>query len=209
MNIKLNKVKTKVNNKLKEQKRLYLFLIIIMSLGLITGIVYAIVINKSDHNLVTESLNNFFLSIKESNINYKSGIINSLIGNIFSIFFIFLLGISILGIPIIILCSFFKAFIFSFSITSIIYTYHLSGILKAVAYVFPHQVIILLMNLFLSFYAIYFGIKLFKYLFKSQEIDLHSSMKRYLQVFIIVLLINIFCSFIEVFLAPSLIKLVI
>lgn len=209
MDIKFNKVKTKVNNKLKEQKRLYLFLIIIMILGLIAGIVYALIINKSDHNLVAESLNSFFLRVKESNIDYKSGIINSLIGNIFYVFFIFLLGISILGIPIIILCLFFKAFIFSFSITSIIYTYHLSGILKAITYVFPHQIITLLMALFLGFYAVYFGIKLFKYLFRRQEINLRSSMKRYLQVFTIVLLINIFCSFIEVFLAPSLIKLVI
>ena len=209
MNIKLNKVKTKVNDKLKEQKKIYIFLIIVMILGLISGIIYAIILNQNDHNLVTESLNSFFISIKENNINYKNALINSLIGNITFTTFIFLLGISIIGIPIIILSLFLKTFIFGFSISSIIYTYHLNGILKAITYTLPHQLITLLMALFLGFYALYFGIKLFKYLFKGKDINLRMSMKRYLQVYIIVLLINITCSFIEVFLSPTLMKLVI
>ena len=209
MNIKLNKVKTKVNDKLKEQKKIYIFLIIVMILGLISGIIYAIILNQNDHNLVTESLNSFFISIKENNINYKNALINSLIGHITFTTFIFLLGISIIGIPIIILSLFLKTFIFGFSISSIIYTYHLNGILKAITYTLPHQLITLLMALFLGFYALYFGIKLFKYLFKGKDINLRMSMKRYLQVYIIVLLINITCSFIEVFLSPTLMKLVI
>ena len=209
MNIKLNKVKTKVNDKLKEQKKIYIFLIIVMILGLISGIIYAIILNQNDHNLVTESLNSFFISIKENNIDYKNALINSLIGNITFTTFIFLLGISIIGIPIIILSLFLKTFIFGFSISSIIYTYHLNGILKAITYTLPHQLITLLMTLFLGFYALYFGIKLFKYLFKGKDINLRMSMKRYLQVYIIVLLINITCSFIEVFLSPTLMKLVI
>ena len=65
------------------------------------------------------------------------------------------------------------------------------------------------MSLFLGFYALYFGIKLFKYLFRGIDINLRSSMKRYLQVYITVLLIFILCSFIEVFLSPALIKLVV
>ena len=209
MNIKLNKVKTKVNDKLKEQKKIYIFLIIVMILGLISGIIYAIILNQNDHNLVTESLNSFFISIKENNIDYKNALINSLIENITFTTFIFLLGISIIGIPIIILSLFLKTFIFGFSISSIIYTYHLNGILKAITYTLPHQLITLLMALFLGFYALYFGIKLFKYLFKGKDINLRMSMKRYLQVYIIVLLINITCSFIEVFLSPTLMKLVI
>ena len=87
MDLKLDNVKVKVNNKLREQKRLYLFLIVVMGLGIIAGLIYALIISKSDHNLVASSLDSFFTNIKESNINYKSGLINSLIGNIFFISF--------------------------------------------------------------------------------------------------------------------------
>lgn len=209
MDLKLKKVKTKVTNKLAEQKKIYIFLIIVMLIGLILGVVYAIILNKSDHALVTTSLDSFFTSIKNNDIDYKSALINSLIGNISFVTFIFLLGISIIGMPLIIFSLASSAFIFGFSLSSIIYTYHFNGILKAITYLFPHQLITLLMSLFLGFYALYFGIKLFKYLFRGIDINLRSSMKRYLQVYIIVLLINITCSFIEVFLSPTLMKLVI
>lgn len=207
MDLKLKKVKTKVTNKLEEQKKIYLFLIIVIIIGVILGTIYGIILNENDHSLVTTSLNSFFNSIKNNNLDYKAAITNSLIGNILFTTFIFLLGISIIGIPIIIISLCIKSFIFGFSLSSIIYTYHLNGILKALFYLFPHQVITLLMSLFLGFYALYFGIKLFKYLFKGKDINLRISMKRYLQVYITVLLINIACSFIEVFLSPTLIKL--
>ena len=209
MNIKFNNVKNKVTNKLEEQKKIYIFLIIVMSIGLICGIIYAIILNKSDHNLVTTSLNSFFTSIKNNDIDYKNALINSLVGNISFVTFIFLLGISIIGIPLIIFSLGISSFIFGFSLSSIIYTYHFNGILKAITYLFPHQLITLLMSLFLGFYALYFGIKLFKYLFRGIDINLRSSMKRYIQVYITVLLIFIVCSFIEVFVSPALIKLVV
>lgn len=209
MDLKLKKVKTKVTNKLAEQKKIYIFLIIVMLIGLILGIIYAVILNKSDHAIVTTSLDSFFTSIKNNDIDYKSALINSLIGNISFVTFIFLLGISIIGIPLIIFSLASSAFIFGFSLSSIIYTYHFNGILKAITYLFPHQLITLLMSLFLGFYALYFGIKLFKYLFRGIDINLRSSMKRYLQVYITVLLIFILCSFIEVFLSPALIKLVV
>ena len=209
MDLKLKKVKNKVTNKLAEQKKIYIFLIIVMTIGLILGIIYAVILNKSDHNLVTISLDSFFTSIKNNDIDYKSALINSLVGNISFVTFIFLLGISIIGIPLIIFSLASSAFIFGFSLSSIIYTYHFNGILKAITYLFPHQLITLLMSLFLGFYALYFGIKLFKYLFRGIDINLRSSMKRYLQVYVTVLLIFIGCSFIEVFLSPVLIKLVV
>ena len=209
MNLKIKNVKNKVTNKLEEQKKIYIFLIIIMLIGLIGGIIYAVILNKSDHNLVTTSLDIFFTSIKNNDIDYKNALINSLIGNIAFVTFIFLLGISIIGIPLIIMSLAISSFIFGFSLSSIIYTYHLNGILRAITYLFPHQIITLLMSLFLGFYALYFGIKLFKYLFRGVDINLRSSMKRYLQVYITVLIFFIGCSFLEVFLSPALIKLVI
>ena len=209
MDLKIKKVKNKVTNKLEEQKKIYIFLIIIMLIGLIGGIIYAVILNKSDHNLVTTSLDSFFTSIKTNNIDYKNALINSLIGNISFVTFIFLLGISIIGIPLIIMSLAISSFIFGFSLSSIIYTYHLNGILRAITYLFPHQIITLLMSLFLGFYALYFGIKLFKYLFRGVDINLRSSMKSYLQVYITVLIFFIGCSFLEVFLSPALIKLVI
>ena len=95
MDLKLKKVKTKVTNKLAEQKKIYIFLIVVMSIGLLLGIIYAVILNKSDHALVTTSLDSFFTSIKNNDIDYKSALINSLIGNISFVTFIFLFNLSL------------------------------------------------------------------------------------------------------------------
>ena len=117
MDLKLKKVKTKVTDKLAEQKKIYIFLIIVMLIGLILGIIYAVILNKSDHAIVTTSLDSFFTSIKNNDIDYKSALINSLVGNISFVTFIFLLGISIIGIPLIIFSLAASAFIFGLYIS--------------------------------------------------------------------------------------------
>ena len=178
-----------------------------MGIGLILGLVYALILSKSDHTLVTESLNTFFDSIKKNDVNYLAALSNSLVGNVIFVLFLWFFGISIIGMPLIFLFTFFKTFLFGFSITSIIYTYHAKGILRAIAYVVPHQLIFLFITLFLSFYAVYFSKKLFCYLFLKKEIALKHSMKRYTQVLLISLITAVICSFIEVFLSPFFIRL--
>ncbi len=203
----MNEAKNKVKNSFKEQKRMYLVIITIMLVGLILGIIFSFIISKSDHTLVKDSLNTFFKDVNQQHLNYTSALLNSVIGNTTFIILIWLLGISIIGIPIIGICLFFKGFIFGFSFSSIIYTYKLPGVLKAIAYSFPHHIIALLLAIFLGFYAIFFSKKLFHYLFLKKDINLKYSMKRYVQVLVICLVCGLICSLSEVFLGPFLINL--
>jgi len=205
--MKMNEAKNKVKNTLKEQKRIYLMVIILLIIGILLGIVFSIIIPKSDHTLVTESLNTFFKDIKNNHINYTNAIINSLIGNIGFTLLLWLVGISIIGIPIIGIILVMKGFIFGFSISAIIYTYHLKGIGKAFGYIFPHQLLTLFFSIFLGFYAIYFSKKLFNFLFLKKEINLKHSMKRYMQVLLISGAGMIISSIIEVFISPMIINL--
>ena len=199
MNEAKNKVKVKLKNSLETQKKIYIALLVVALLGLVLGSIYAIILSDSDHTLVRESLNAFFTDIDKNNINYGTAFINSLIGNTVLTLLIWFLGISIIGIPII--------FILGFSISSIIYTYHVKGIIYAISYIFPHQIIVILITIFLSFYAVYFSKRLFCYLFLKHDINLKHGMKRYIQVLLISLAILVLCSAIEVFLSPVIMKL--
>ena len=101
----MNEASKKVKNKLYEQKKIYLSIIITIALGIISGIIYNLILSKSDHTLITNQLNSFFDAIKKNNINYIPMLINSLIGNLSLVILIWLLGISIIGLPLIyILC---------------------------------------------------------------------------------------------------------
>ena len=155
----MNEASKKVKNKLYEQKKIYLSIIITITLGIVCGIVYNLILSKSDHTLITNQLNIFFDAIKKNDINYIPMLINSLIGNLSLVILIWLLGISIIGLPLIYILCFGKGFLLSFSIISILTTYKFKGIILAVCYLIPGPIVLLLYLIFLGFSSAFFSKK--------------------------------------------------
>jgi len=204
--MKFNIKKTK--NSILKQKKLYLFLIGLMVTGLIAGILFWFVISKEDKLLVTKNLTNFFSCIKEGNsINYGASLLNSVVTSLIYVILIWLLGISIIGLPIILVMMATKSFIVGFSIAGIISSYGLKGIVGALVYVFPHQIVFLLLLILLGFYASAFCIKLFKYLFLKQMINFKEAMRKYLKILGISCLSVLVISLFETFISTYFIKL--
>ena len=204
MNLGIKRTK----NNIMKQKKLYLFLIGLVIVGIIAGILFWFVINNEDKLLVTKNLNNFFECIKKGNaINYWSSLFNSLVTGLIYIVLIWLLGISIVGLPIILIIITIKSFIVGFSISSIIASYGFKGILGAFVYTFPHQIIFLLLLILLGFYASSFCFKLFKYLFLKQSINFKDAMRKYFKILLISLIVVLLTSLYETFIATYFIKL--
>lgn len=203
----MNEASKKVKNKLYEQKKIYLSIIITITLGIVCGIVYNLILSKSDHTLITNQLNIFFDAIKKNDINYIPMLINSLIGNLSLVILIWLLGISIIGLPLIYILCFGKGFLLSFSIISILTTYKFKGIILAVCYLIPGPIVLLLYLIFLGFSSAFFSKKIFSYLFLKQDISLRHSMKRYLQVLLASIVVAGCCSLFDTFFMPNFLKL--
>jgi len=198
----------RVKNSIGKQKKLYFFLIGLIIIAVILGILFWFIINKEDKLLVNNELTSFFINIKEgNNINYLGSFFNSVITNLLYIGLIWLLGISIIGLPIIIVLIGLKGFVVGFSIVSIIATYGFKGVLGAITYTFPHQIIFLMLLVLLGFYSISFCIKLFKYLFLKQNINFKDAMRRYLKILLLSSIISIVISLFETFIATYFIKL--
>ena len=203
------KIVDKLKNTIVINKKMIICLIVIVLVGIITGSLLVAVLNESDKNLVTEYINTFFNNIKDNKLNYIDTLKNSLISNISLIIVIWLLGISIIGIPIITFLYFCKSFILGFSLSSIIMHYKIKGCLIAFLYIFPHQVINIIMLTILMTYALSLSFKLISSFFKKKTIDFKIIMKKYLVILLFSLLISIISSLLEVFLMPKLIKMVI
>ena len=204
MNIGLRRTK----NSILKQKKIYLFLIGLVVISIFSGILFWFIISNEDKLLVTNDLTSFFNCIKEGvSINYLGSLLNSIVTNLIYIILIWLLGISIIGLPIILFMITIKCFIVGFSISSIIAIYGFKGLLGALVYTFPHHIMFLLLLILLGFYAISFCIKLFKYLFLKQIINFKVSMRRYLKILLISIGIGIFLSLFETFISTYLIKL--
>lgn len=200
----MNKIINKAKNNVLNQKKKYLFLSVILLIGIISGIIFIFFISKTDKQLVKEELSLFFTNIENNKINYLNSFINSFLSNLIYLISIWILGISIIGIPIIIFLLFFKGFIFGFSISSIIYEFGIKGIPLAISYQIPHYLINLILILLLSFYAINFSVRLFKMLFIKENCNLNMYFKKYNKIFLITIIGSLISSLIEVFIAPIL-----
>ena len=187
-------------------RKLLSIISIISIICFILGFLFISVLSIDNKLLITSSVTSFFNEIYNKEIMYNDILIKSLSSNLLLNIFIWLLGISIIGIPIVIFILGIKVFVCSFTFTSIIYTYKFNGILKAIIYIFPH-----LINLFLMFilvyYSISFSITLFNYLFRKKECNRMVLVKRYIKILGISIICLMVSSFIEVFVVPFLINI--
>lgn len=186
------------------KNKLLLRLIIGVLLAIFLGIFYIAIISKTNKLMIKDNLKTYFLSLNK--LNYYKGIISCLFSNILTIFAIWILGISIIGIPIIVITLLFKSFSLGFTFTSFIYFYKFKGILLGLIYIIP-----LIINLFLcfyiSYYAIIFSINLNRMLFLKKQVNFKFVMKRYIKILIFTLIFIIISSCLEIYVIPNILKL--
>lgn len=196
----------KLTNKAKGNKKTLLFLVILFIIGIIAGSLFITVLNESDKALVKEYLEKFIMNIHQNKLDYTTSFISSLISNLFYVMIIWLLGISVIGLPIILFLYFAKAFILGFSISSILFHYQFKGIVIAFCYIFPHHIINVLIFTLLVLYSMSLSIKISKTLIMKKSLDFRLIMKKYGMILGICLVGSIITSILEVFVMPTLIK---
>lgn len=192
---------------MQSQKKLYAVLLGIMLAGFVCGLLYITLISKVDKSLVKEQLSTFFQAIKTNQIDTVGGLQKSILGNTIYCVGMWILGMSIIGLPVICACLFMKAFSLGFSISSILSNYGFKGLLGVFTYTFPQSFLSMILCLLISFYAVSFSIKLFKALFLKKTINFKEAMQKYCKILGITWCGFLVTSLLEVYLAPQFMKL--
>ncbi len=199
----------KLKFKIVINKKILLFLVILLLIGIMFGSVFIRILDNSDRNLVTEYLNNFINNIENNKLDYFMALKSNLITNISFVLVIWLLGISLIGLPIVIIMYFSKTFILGFSIGAILSVFKIKGLLFSLVYVFPGQVISLLLYMLLTMYAMSFSFKLFYAIIKKKTFDFKNIMNRYFKILIVILVFIILMVLYDTYLMPRLVKTII
>lgn len=206
-------MKKKINtivNIILPHKKINIFIISIIVLGVTAGAIFANIISINDQKLVIDKIKTFIDNINNGGLNSLIVLKNSLSINLIYTIIIWLLGMTLIGLIIVILLLFTKSFIFGFSIASFIITYKTKGIIISFLYLLFGQLLNIIAVLILTAYSITFTVKLFKTIFKNNNNkEILSFTKNYLIILVIVIVINIISSLSESFLLPALIKLII
>ena len=195
----------KIINKLKDKKQ-FILIFLICVVAFIIGVLLPSILNEENRKIIETSLNSFFDTIKSNQLKTSELLFKTLTSNIIIDLILWLLGISIIGIPIVIILLGYKSLSLGFTISSIISTYKLNGVIKALIYIVPN-IINLFIFFVISYYSISFSLMLFNYLFRKKEYNKRVIVNRYLKLLVISIIILIFSSVIETYVVPKLFSL--
>lgn len=191
-------------------KKVNLFVIFIVVLGIISGSLFLMVLNENDKSEVINEISTFMSNINTNNINNLNSFKNSLIEGMILIILSWILGMSIIGVIFNIFFIYMKSFTIGFSISSFILVYKYKGILSSLVYTIPSQLINILIILILGVYTLLFSKYLFKMIFlKDKTVNLGKFFKKYVLVFGICIILCLVSSLCEAYLVPSLLKVMI
>ena len=202
------KLLDKLKKYLKNNKKSLTFLMIIFLIGIISGSIFSVTLKESDNLLVKNYLDNFLVSIFDNNLIYFDSFISTLISNIIILICIWLFGISIIGLPIILIIFFYKSFILGFTLGSILLNYKVKGILLSVIYIFPHLIIDIFMLITFCIIAINISKKILSALLKKSEVSFKTISSNYLISLLICIGITLITSLYSSYLVPNIIKLI-
>jgi stage II sporulation protein M len=203
----MNKLFSKVKMPAFKNKRLYLFLLLIFIIGVIFGSIFITILDDSDKASVLSQIGDFFSKIKSNKFDFAEVFKSSVTSNLLYIALVFILGISIIGIPIVIIMLFLKGFMIGFSIASIIAKYKIIGLLGAITYIFPHIIISAIVIFVISYYALKISFSILKSVIEKKTINFSEIINRYSVIMLIGVIAMVISSLIETFISPYIMKL--
>lgn len=182
-------------------------LCILTIVALLLGIFYITILNKNNKNLIYENSNNYLNYIKNNKFNNLKTFGNAFISGESIVIVDWLLGISLIGIPIVIFILLFKSFLTSFTFISILYNFKLKGILFAGVYIIP-LIFNLLILFLLTYYSINFSVMIFNYFFRKKEYNRRVIVKRYSKLLLLSFIAVLIASLMEGFMVPYVLKFI-
>lgn len=178
------------------------FLMILFVIALICGSFYLLFLSDADKTLMKDYMAQYFQNLNK--VNSVETFFTMAISNIVSLTTIWLLGISVIGVPILLFFFFSKSFILGLTISSFLLSKGFQGVFYAFVYLFPYQIVHILIYLFLLNYALSLSLKFIESFCKKKEINFKVIMKKYCIVLFFSLFLMVLINVFEAFLMPKL-----
>lgn len=205
----MNKKKTKLSNIILPSKKINYFVITILLFGVISGSIFLIVLNDTDKSNAILQIEIFISNIDGNKIDNGLALKNSLIINYIFVGLIWGLGLSIIGVIFNIFLTYIKGFIIGFSISSIFLTYKYKGILMGLLYIFPHQIINIIVVCILTIYSIMFSHNLLTIIVSKSVKKNRLMLKKYVIILVFSVIASFISSILEIYMFPNLLKVII
>lgn len=193
----------------KKERKKIIFLIVLALIGITMGSIFTTMLSQNDKVLAQTYIKDFITNINNNKLNYLDSFKSAFMSNVILILTIWILGISIIGIPVNIFIYFVKTFVIGFSLSSFILTYNVKGCLLGLIYIFPHHIINIAIYILLLMFSLNFSLKILKSLKSKKQMSLRLTFNRYIVILVFTLIVTLLTTLTEVFVTPFIIKKII
>ena len=203
----VNKLFKIILKDVKHNKSVYISLIAVVIIGLVFGSLFITILSQDDKTLLTSEISTYFNMIKDNKYNMNAYLFSNF-NNILYAFILWILGISVIGLPIIICMLFYKTFTLAFTVTSLIYHFKIEGMLISFIYIFPHLIINLIIYFILTYYSFNMSLKIIRVIFNKEDFSVKRHFKKYAFIFAISIVMLVITASYEAYIMPYIIKLI-
>ena len=202
-----NTIMSNINKHIQQNFWLYIISILCIFTGIILGIYSVKYMGEYERNNLVNYLMNFVEPSNTNGVSYKLILLQSIKNNLPVIIFLWFLGLTIVGIPIIIIINLLKGFTVGFTFSFMISGLGKSGVGIAILGVLPQNLIYIPCIIFASVVSMEFSILILKSKFSKQWTSSISSRIIYYSLIFIVIIIILFVGIIiESYIAPHFVK---
>ncbi|MEO3944440.1 stage II sporulation protein M [Gorillibacterium sp. CAU 1737] len=185
----------------------YLFVFAIFATGVVFGVVLVSALTLDMTQDIRRHLGHFFESMIQGGQPDSARTFWSIFSmNVKWTLLIWLLGLSVIGLPLILVLDFFKGALIGFTIGFLVGEYAWKGLLFALVSVVPQNLILIPVMLIGSVSALSFSVYLVKNRFLKQRGSLSQPLVKYCSLAFVLVLLTAGVSLYEAYLSPMLMK---
>lgn len=205
-----NKALSIINEHIQNNFWLYVISLLCICTGIVLGIYSVRYMGSFEKSDLLSYLKNFSSTINSGNINYKSIFAQTIKSNIPILFAVWFLGLTMIGIPVILIIDIIKGFTMGFTISFVINGMGIKGMWFSLLGVIPQNIIYIPCIMFASVLAMEFSLMIFKdKTSKHWASNIWVRVTSYSFSFILVVAIMFVGFLMEVYITPNMIKIIV
>jgi stage II sporulation protein M len=202
------KLKKRLTDHLQDNISIYTFIIVLFLMGIIFGAIIVNCLPSEAKTNLFNYLNRFFSEMKQGHLSVPKAMFSESFSHEFQyIGFIWLLGLSIIGLPLIFVLLFLKGIVVGFTVGFLVNQMGWHGFWMALVSVFPQNLLLVPLFIIVSTASVAFSIRMIRQLLmKTRKTPLLPQFGRYILLFGGVMVVLFFSSLLVAYVSPILMK---
>lgn len=203
----IRKINETIKKHIQGNLMIYFFVILFFMIGISSGAFMSKALTESENKDLITYLKNFFSIVDSKSINNFSILKQSLLNNFQTGIIIWILGVTVIGIPLILLLIALRGFIIGFTVGFFAKQMGLKGMIFSLVSILPQNILIVPSTIFVGVLGISFSLMLIKNMTrKSGKYNVVNQFFIYTTIMAIIHIVIAVGCLIEAYISPFFIK---